>query len=216
MTEENDCSELRSTRVLMLLDAAEHAGLSPIPVRELHALAFLANVLSPVWNMPPQKRTVVHKRGGPYYPELQDDVDTLVARGIVGIEELKHRRDADGRWRLEGRFFLAEMEATQTLVNALRQFTDEATLFMFYRELAFAFATIPGEIRGQVVQGDAVYDVDVGDEVIIDFAEWKQANYSENAARYFDQIMPDGQPASPAQKLHLYAHHLKHRLAASG
>ena len=199
----------------MLLEALERAGLAPIPVLELHAIAYLANVLSPVWDMLPQKRTVVHKRGGPYYPELQEDIDAMVGRGIVGIEGLKHRRDTDGRWRLEGRFFLAEMEAARAVSETLRQFADDAKLFSFYGELAFAFAVVPREMRGHVVGEDAVYDVDVGEEVVIDFADWRQANYSENAARFFDQVMPDGRSATPAQKLHLYAHHLKQRLVAN-
>ena len=66
--------------MLLLLEAAENAGLTPIAVLNLHALAYLANVLSPIWDMAPQKRTVVRKRGGPYYPELQQEVDALVGR----------------------------------------------------------------------------------------------------------------------------------------
>ena len=136
--------------------------------------------------------------------------------GIVGIEGLTHSRDVDGRWRLGGRFFLADMKAAQVINQAIRQFADERNLFSFYRELAFAFASVPRNLRSKAIGEDAVYAVNVGDEVIIDFAEWKQANYSENAARFFDQVMPDGQPASSAQKLHLYAQHLKQRLIASG
>lgn len=210
----DDPAELRRARALMLLEAAEGAGLAPISVKELHSFAYLANVLSPVWDMLPQKRTVVHKQGGPYYPELQEDIDAMVGRGIVGIENVEHKKDADKRWRLKGSFYLAEPEVTKRISSRLRQFSDELKLFTFYRELAFAFATVPKDLRSQIVGEDAVYDVDVGEEVVIDFAEWKQENFAENAARHFDQVMPDGRPATEAQKLHLYAHHLRRRLVA--
>lgn len=200
----------------MLLEAAENAGLTPISVLQLHALVYLANVLSPVWNLPPEKRIVLRKRGGPYYPEVQNEVDALVGRGIVGIEGLKHMRDVDGRWRLEGGFFLDSLDAADSITKAIRNFDDERQLFAFYRELAFAFASIAGAERGQVVEEDAIYAVDVGEEVLIDFADWKQENYAEQAANFFDQVMPDGQPASAAQKLHLYAQHLKQRYLAIG
>ena len=37
----------RRVRILMLLDAADYSVISPIPLRRFHALAFLADVLSP-------------------------------------------------------------------------------------------------------------------------------------------------------------------------
>jgi len=38
-------------RVLLLLDAAERAAVAPLSTDRLHTLAFLADVLSPVWNL---------------------------------------------------------------------------------------------------------------------------------------------------------------------
>lgn len=215
MAVREDFSMVRRARILLLLEASESAGLTPIPVSDLHAFAYLANVLSPVWDLAPQKRTVFKKRGNPYYPELQHGIDTLVGRGIIGIEGLEYRLDVDDRWRLEGRLFLADFEAARIITDTVQQFADEQRLASFYRELAFAYAALPWNIRSNVVEEDAIYGIDVGDDVLIDFAEWKQANYSENSARFFDRVMPDGQAASPAQKLHLYAQHLKWRLVKS-
>ena len=212
----SDSSELRKARILMLMEGLEAAGITPIQSAQLHAIAYLANVLSPIWDMPPHKRAVVHKESGPYFPELQTDVDHLVGKGIVGVSNLKYRKESDGRWRVSGLFFLADFDASRSITKSIRRFTDEEKLHAFYRELAFAFAAIPKEVRGKAVAEDAVYDVDVGEDVIIDFAQWKQENFSENAARYFDHVMPDGRPATAAQKLHLYAWHLKRRLAADG
>ncbi|MDQ0467013.1 hypothetical protein [Labrys wisconsinensis] len=211
----SDRTVVRKARILMLLEAAEHAGLTPMPVLELHAFAYFANVLSPVWELMPQERSVLRRRGGPYYPELQDDIDALVGRGLVSIEGLRHVEDEDGRWRLEGKFSIADNGAI-TIATALRAFQDEQRLFGFYRELAFALASIPDYQRADAVAEDATYgDERFGDGAIIDFAEWKQANYSENAARFFDRVMPEGRKATPAQKLHLYARHLQRRMASA-
>ena len=209
-------SRVRQARALALLQSAEQAGLTPISVTDFHAFAYFGNVLSPVWDIPPQTRSVMKKQGGPYYPGLQHDIDRLVGLGLVGVEGLKHKKDFAGRWRLEGSFFIYDLKRAKALIQTLTKFTDEERLTRFYRELAFAFANIPTEDRGDSVEEDAVYGVNVGDEVIIDYAEWQQANYSENAAHYFDQVMPGGPITSATQKLHLYTYHLKRRLASGG
>lgn len=215
MSIQPDRTIVRRARILMLLEAAEHAGLTPIPVLELHTFAYFANVLSPIWDLLPQERSILRRRGGPYYPELQDDIDALVGRCLVSIEGLRHVEDEEGRWRLEGKFSIADDGAT-TITATLRAFQDELRLFGFYRELAFALASVPDDQRGGAAAEDATYgDERFGDGAIIDFAEWKQANYSENAAHFFDRVMPEGRRTTPAQKLHLYARHLQRRLASA-
>ena len=216
MLDESKSSPLRRARILMLLEASELAGLTPISVIQLHTLVYFANVLSPIWELVPEKRTVVRKRGGPYYPEVQEDIDALVGRGIVGIEGLSYMEDHSGRLRLDGRFYLDHFQASKNITTSIQKFQDERRLFAFYKELAFAFASVQAKDRGQLVEQDAIYGLDVGEEVIIDFADRKQENFAEAAANFFDQVMPDGHPASPAQKLHLYTQHLKSRYLAIG
>src|SRR5437016_336881 len=80
----------RRVRVIALIDAAENAGLNPIPILRLHALAYLSNVLAPVWNMPALDGKVLKRRGGPFYPALQRDLDFLVGAGVVVISGLIH------------------------------------------------------------------------------------------------------------------------------
>lgn len=213
---ETGASLVRQARALALVEAVEQVGLTPISVTDFHAFSYFGNVLSPVWNIPPQKRSVLKKRGGPYYPELQSDVDRLVGLGLVGVENLGHHRDEADRWKLEGMFFISDYEKCQKLLDSFFYFSDERRLFEFYVELARAFATLPKHDRLTSVEEDAVYGVNVGDEVIIDFAEWQQQNYSEFAARDFDTFMPVGMTSSSAQKLHFYTYHLRERLASNG
>ena len=209
-------SRVRQARALALLYSAEQAGLTPITVTDFHAFAYFGNVLSPVWDIPPQTRSVMKNQGGPRFPSLQHDIDRLVGLGLVSVEGLQHKKDWAGRWRLEGSLFIYDLKRAKALIQKLNDFTDEKRLTRFYRELAFAFANLPKEDRVISLDEDAVYGANVGDEVIIDFAEWQQANYSENAARYFDQVMPGGTTNSAGQKLHLYTYHLKRRLVSGG
>ena len=54
----------RRCRVLLLLDAAEQTGIAPLPSARLHAFAYLADVLSPVWKLLPFDGKVYKSEGG--------------------------------------------------------------------------------------------------------------------------------------------------------
>ena len=55
----------RRCRVLLLLDAAEQVGIAPLPSARLHAFAYLADVLSPVWKLVPFDGKIYKSDGGP-------------------------------------------------------------------------------------------------------------------------------------------------------
>ena len=67
---------------------AEHAAISPLRTRRLHAFAYLADVLSPVWDMPAFDGKVLKIEGGPHYPDLQREVDRLAILGLINISEV--------------------------------------------------------------------------------------------------------------------------------
>ena len=75
-------------RLLMLLDAADYSVLSPIQTARLHALAFLADVLSPIYGLSALSGTIVKRRIGPYFPELQGELDRLVGMGLAEVTDL--------------------------------------------------------------------------------------------------------------------------------
>ena len=56
----------RPVRVLSLLDSLARAAISPVTVRVLHELAYLTNVLAPVFDLPPFSASLLRRRGGPY------------------------------------------------------------------------------------------------------------------------------------------------------
>lgn len=205
----------RRVRLMVLLDAAESAGLVPLKIIRLHAFAYLSNVLAPVWDMPALDGRVLKRRGGPFYPAMQRDLDRLVGMGVVVITGLGHARDDDGRWRLEGYYRLNRVFA-ESVLAILSTLDEERQVLTFVQELAYALAAMSDDDLDLAVGQDATYSdplVTVGN--VVDFDEWRKNNYSANAARYFDRLIPGDSHASPGEKLHLYVRHLHRRIHGS-
>ena len=202
----------RQIRILMLLDAAEQAGIAPISVRRLHTYAFLSNVLAPVWNTPEFDGRLLKRRGGPFYPAVQRDLDQLVGRGLAQINGLTHVQDEDNRWRLEGVFSLNYGLATEAL-EVIRLFPQHREIHSFLQEVAYAVSALSDSEFDRLAEADAAYsDAAISYENIVDFAEWRELNYSTNAARHFSSL---SDRATPAELLHLYVRHLRWRLSGA-
>ncbi len=201
----------RRVRLVVLLDAAEAAGLAPIKILRLHAFAYLSNVLAPVWDLSALDGKVFKRRGGPFYPPLQRDLDRLVGMGAVVFTGLEHVRDDDGRWRLEGAYWL-NREFAAPVLRQLNTYEEEAHLVSFVQELAYGLSALSDDDLDLAFSQDATYsDPLVSFDNVIDFDEWR-TNYSANAARRFDQLIPGGGRASRGEKLHLYVRHLHRRI----
>lgn len=199
-------------RLLSLLDAADSAGLVPVPIVRLHAFAYLANVLAPVWDIRAMDGKILKRRGGPFYPALQRDLDHLVAAGMVRLSSLGYEEDEDGRWRLDAAYEL-NRDLAANAVDYVRQHNVEGHGRVFLQELAYALSALSEEDLDAVVGEDATYSDDLVTEGnVVDFAEWRDTNYSANAATYFERVMPGGAFPTPGEKLHLYVRHLYRRM----
>ncbi len=202
----------RRVRLVVLLDSATRAGLVPLRLLRLHAFAYLCNVLSPVWDMPSFNGKVLKRRGGPFYPELQLDLDCLVGMGVAFITNLGHARDGEGNWRLEGAYSLNDAFSAKIL-SQINTYKSEVRISAFIRELAFALSALDEAALDAAVTEDATYsDPNVTYGNVVDFDEWKKENYSANVADYFEQITPSGKDTTPAEKIHLYVRHLYRRV----
>ena len=202
----------RRVRIVLLIYAAERAGLSPLPIMQLHTFAYLSNVLAPVWHMPVLDGKLLKRRGGPFYPMLQGDLDNLVGIGVVLISNLGHVRDEQNRWRLEGSYAL-NREFSDRILRQVAQFDEERRLFGFLQELAFALSSLSDDDLASTTTQDATYSdpiVDFGS--VLDFAEWQSKNYTANAADRFERLLPGGAQANSSEKTHLYLRHLRARI----
>ena len=199
----------RRIRLIMLLDGSARAGISPIRLRRLHTYAYLSNVLAPVWDARVFEGQLLKRRAGPFYPSLQHDLDRLVGLGLVRITDVKHVKDEDGQWRLDGSFSLNYQLARDAL-NAISTFSQFREIGTFLQEVAYAVSALSDSEFDRVPWEDPTYsDSEVAYSNVVDFAEWRKLNYSANAARHFASV---SEQATPGELLHMYVRHLRRRI----
>lgn len=211
----NSAALRRRARILLLLDAAREAGLAPIGVMTLHGFAYLSNVLAPVWDMPSLEGSILKRKGGAFYPELQHEVDRLVGLGMVIISGLSHSLDGTGRWRLEGRYELNAALSSPTL-ETLHALPGEGRVASFVLELGYALSALSNEELAAAFIEDATYsDPAVSNENVLDFAEWRDSNPTANVIAYFGKVSASRPQSSPGERLHSYVRQLRRRLHAA-
>lgn len=202
----------RRVRLVALLEASREAGIEPLPTLRLHLIAYLANVLSPVWDMPSVDGSVLKRSGGPFYPDLQNDLDRLVGLGVVRVEKLRHQRIDDDRYRLDGSYRL-NSDLAEPILSYLSTMPEEAAATRFVRELVLALSALTDEEIDRAITEDATYaNPTVGNDNVIDFGEWLSANYSAAAAEKVGDLVPAGACVGASEKVHLYVRHLRRRL----
>jgi hypothetical protein len=161
--------------------------------------------------MPVLNGAVLKRHGGPFYPDLQHDLDRLVGLGVAVIMNVSHVRDETKRWRLEGSYQLNRHFA-DPILSQLAGFEEEARLGSFVLELGYALAALSDQELDRAISEDATYsDPRTTVDNVIDFDEWRERNYTANAAEQFDRVISGGY-ASPGEKLHLYVRHLQRRI----
>lgn len=203
----------RTVRVLSLLDALAATGLAPSSSRALHELAYLANVLAPVFDLPPLDAVLLKRKSGPYYPELQRTIDRLVGHGLVEALEPHYELDEmEQRYRMVASYRLCRAVATPAL-ERYRAICESESHFL--DELAAAYSALTDDEQGYAALGDARYgDASVDENNVIDFGQWASAgqNFSRNAAMSF----AFGHNLLPAERLYMYLDHLQHKVAHGG
>ena len=206
-------------RLVLLLEASHHAGIDPLPAQRLHLIAYLINVLSPVWDMPivtvgslRRNGSVLKQKQGPFYPELQRDLDRLVGMGVAHVEDLRYQSLDEEHFRLEGNYRINQ-ERAQPILARIYSLPDEAQMARFIRELVLALSCLSDDELDHAVTEDATYaDPVIGLDNVVDFGEWGHKNYSVAAAEQAGGLLISGVGASASEKVHLYVRHLRRRL----
>lgn len=203
-------------RVLALLDGLARASVFNSPLRAVHELAYLANVLAPVFELTAVRASLLKRRGGPYYPELQQTLDLLVGSGLVTVSRLSYVHVAEeGRYRMDAMYALDEAR-TVGLLEHYREIYWGTGEPHFIEQLTAAYAVLNQDVSGGAVLQDARYaDDDVDTNDVIDFGEWstlEASNFSFNAAMAFRP----GEKLRPAERLYMYMEHMQQRAAHAG
>jgi hypothetical protein len=212
-------------RVVQLLEAAERAGITPIPARRLHAYAYLADVLSPVWDLQPFDGKVLKVEHGPHYPDLQREVDRLVVMGLVTASRLRYVSRAKSGPLVDADYGINfESSYLQPILSAIgARGADQALDFRdseihtFLVELACAIATVPDDEIDSAASVDATYADDRIDySNVVDFGNWStnalQDNLSVAVTERFHRFLPGRAQLSAGEKLYLYASFLGRRM----
>lgn len=213
-------------RVLLLLDAAERAGIAPLSTPRFHVLAYLADVLSPVWGLRPFDGKVLKNEGGPHYPDLQKQIDVLVALRLIDVFGLKYIDRPNEGARIDASYALRfDAPELPKILAALGAAADEKPLdgkdrqaHQFVAELAGALATLGDDQIDAVASIDVTYaDSRIAVSNIVDFASWTSEPQAENPSVLtmdrFSSFLPEGASLTPAEKLYLYAVFLRRRIS---
>jgi hypothetical protein len=195
----------------MLLDAADYAVISPLPTARLHAFAFLADVLSPIYEFAALTGRVMKRRVGPYFPDLQWELDRLVGMGLADISGLKPVVEVSTAY-LDASFSLNRDRAA-VLLSLVYEDAGFGVLRDFFRELADALGAVPDDDLDSTTQADVTWESGHAGTVI-DYAEWRARNYSKLTADRIDEIAREkfGDSAgrlSPGAKVNLYVRYLR-------
>ena len=210
----------RRCRALLLLDAAEQVGSAPLPSARLHAFAYLADVLSPVWHLVPFEGKIYKSDGGPRYPDLQEEIDSLVVLGLIQAADLVYEPRGQGGARITASYGLNfASQHLDSIVRALgARSAEEAVdpadrnLHAYLVELAAALATLPDDAIESATDVDVTYQARAALHNVVDFAEWVDdawaANPSWRAAERFQAFLPEDSQLLSGEKLYLYAAYL--------
>jgi len=214
-------------RVIQLLDAAERVGIAPLRAGRLHAFAYLADVLSPVWHLPAFEGKILKIEGGPHYPELQREIDRLVVMGIIKVSEISYIPRPDEGARIDGLYSLnLDSPKLPGILSALgaRELVDaldplDAEVHAFLVDLAGALASVPDDEIDTAATVDATYaDERIHVSNVIDFGKWTTDihvdNISLRTVDRFRKFLPEGAMLTSGEKLYLYASFLGRRIHA--
>lgn len=199
-------------RLLQMLDGIEEAGIAPISFRALHGFAYLGNLLAPLWDVDPLDGKIL-KAGYPYYPELREAIDRTIFLGIVDLVSLKPSRLDNGGWEVHGEVGL-NTSVARPILDTVSAFADERRVRDFLAKLALSVAPHAEQLSTFITDDVTWTDNRIGRGDVLDFAEWRDANYTLNAAQAFEETLPRHLKPSKGEKLQYYVHLLERRAAA--
>lgn len=211
-TTAQETNPLVRLRLIQLLAALERAGGTPISNRDLHAFAYLANVLSPLWEVEPLEGSVLKDRDGPRSSTLEHELDLCVGEGLITVVKLALNEQSSDK--LDAWFRLPTRDVNSILI-AIDLLPDEREVREFLNELAFVFVEIKEGRRDDVAIADATWsDPAIAEGRVIDFAEFVESsrkNPAYNVAHAFQRFAPAGVTLDRAEKLVMYMRLLKRR-----
>lgn len=199
--------------MLAILAGARRAGIAPLPLGQLHTIAYFADAMAPVWQVSILDAHLLKLRSGPFAPPLQADIDHLVGIGVVTPTHVEHVRDEDGTWRLGASYELNDVFAAPIFQQAMT-FAERTAEMRFVEEVVLAVSSLSPPAIEAAVASDASYgDVEVATDGLVDISQdGNEPNLSARVALRFGELMRSKVTLSPAEMVHLYVRELDKRL----
>lgn len=197
----------RRTWMLLLLDAAERSGITPLPTAQIHQLAFYANGLTPVYEMELRGPELLRLQNGPFYPDVQWDIDRMAGLGLLDLASVAYTLRDEGAW-LEAEYQLSE-HGRAASKRATAGPRARRTLH-FLMEIVDAYVRIGvTEVRTRAIWDDPTYgDPELVEQALIDLAD-PEHNATAWTAELFQSFTSSKIPLSSREKLHLYFKYLR-------
>jgi len=191
---------------LLLMDGIRRGGIEDVDSLRFHRLQFFSNSLAPIYGQRPPIELVIKLERGPFYPDAQDDIDTLAITGLVDIRDVKWHNKGDRVWKT----------ATYTLAPSGFEFAKRLTaeslwcerVGAFLHDLALAYSDLADEALDALALRDLTYaqeGVSIGD--IIPFKA--DRNLSVRATGAMAAMLPVSFTPNRRNKLRIYLKYLE-------
>lgn len=193
--------------LLFLLQEAARLGISPIGQDTLHLLLFYSAVLTPVHGLETPVAKILKYRDKPFYPEAQDELTRLIARGFV--DAATRQSIADDGWESDQYAINAYGVKATNLLTASRWGAETAR---FVRDLVLSFTELDPSDAEDIIDQDVVYRNDRLRRGQV--AKIEGDNPAAKAARLIADYEADGIRPGAGDSIALYFNFLQARRAA--
>lgn len=193
--------------LLGLISLANRAGLRPVSKQDAHALVFLANSLSAIYEDQGVESRVIKHTHGPFYPDAQWDLDRMVGQGLLKISDVRFT-DEDGRWWMEANYETSPAGEEVYLACRVEPMLDRS--YRFLLELVNAFASLARDARNTAPLVDAIYSAPGHPNWAAIVFESGQDNFAARTALAFDELVGPDIRLAPKERLQLYFGYLQH------
>jgi len=197
-----------TTRVWLafLADAGYRAGLLPLSKRRVHRLVFLSNCLAPLFEATPNTAQIVKYKHGPFYPQIQWQLDRLATMGVLNIANIEYTHDRRGWW-VDADYGLGPL--MEPVLSHCRRTAYGERLGDYLTEVVAGFASLRAAALDEVALRDENYDRSgTTDDTFIDFSE-QEENFSLQTAKAFRTVLPHELVPTRKEELFLYMRFLE-------
>lgn len=195
--------------------------MTPIAAQKLHALAYLSDVLSPVWGLVAFDPVALKTGREPFFGRFQDELDDLIILGLLEVTTFDYGppESVGGGTgiQLNARYQLRYSSSyLEPLIAHIRQDEELGVRLKFFISLAAAISRLPDNVIAEAATKDAAWDnADIPTNDVVEFSTvfgGRSRNRTDGTLDVFSKHVPGSKTLDPVAKLRLYTAFLAERL----